>query len=237
MKTTKMVAALLLALPAVSQALPITYEFSGTVTFTSDPLGFDHGVGAGSAFSGSFTFDDAVAPAFTGADYATYLELISSFDVAFDGLAFTRAALPVGPSSPQTSEAQVSNNRWQDGADGFNFQSALAPVVSDPSSALFFRNAQFMGVSSINTTFTDTSLPTALDPAAFNYVPLMLSVTYQLWNSPSEFVSNGQIAGQVTSVRAISTSVPEPSVLALMVAGLGMVVFSGRRRRAHHSRA
>jgi hypothetical protein len=234
MKATKMVAVSLLCLPAVALAVPVTYEFSGSVTFTDDPLHFDHGVGVGSAFSGSFTFDDAVAPAFSGADYATYLDLVSQFDVSFDGLAVTSADRPVGPSSPQRSEAQVSNNRSFDGADAFGFQAAVAPLASDPSHDLFFRNVQFQGVTSNSSTFLSTALPTTLDLAAFDVVPLMLSVTYQVWSSPNDFISNGQIAGRVTSLRVSgggsSVSVPEPSALVLMGAGLGMLLT--RRRRA-----
>jgi len=59
-------------------------------------------VAIGSAFSGSITFDDAVAPTTSAPDWASYQDNVSAFDLTFEGVSFARAALPLGPSSPST---------------------------------------------------------------------------------------------------------------------------------------
>jgi hypothetical protein len=232
-KFTRLAAALLWATSIGAHAAPVTFDFTGVVNYTYDPLGFDPVIAPGTAFTGSFSFDDAAAPTFVGADFNSYAELLTGFEVDYGGVAFTRAAVPQGPDTTQTGSGRITNNRLHDGADVVYFGSSMQLLPGDPVDG-FFRNANLQGASSNPNVFPDAGLPGALNPADFDIVPLTVSVTYARWilspDQPPVWADYGYISGFLSTIRARPSSVPEPETLPLL-AGALLAAHLVRRRR------
>ena len=220
---TRMTVALLCATCSGAYAAPVTFDFTGVVNYTYDPLAINPVVAPGTAFSGSFTFDDAAAPTFVGADFSSYAELLTGFEVDYGSVAFTRAAVPQAPVTILTGSGRITNNRIHDGADAVYFGSSMQLLPSDPVDG-FFRSANLQGASSNPDVFPDSSLPGVLNPADFDIVPLTISVTYEHWlvapDQPPQWVDYGYISGFLSTIRARPSSVPEPETLSLLAGAL-----------------
>ncbi len=199
-----------------AQAVPITYNFGGTVTSSFLPAQF----AVGSSFNGSFTFDSAAVdadPNATVGDYATGFGITATVG----GITYSNVA--------GSGSAIVWNNNG--GLDRFDaqVQGVLAgPVLVNASTNLagfspFILRAVFDDSS--QTAFSSDSLPALLNPGAFG------SDVFQL--SFYQGVTQVNVLGTIDSLRLAGngTGVPEPATYALMLFGLGAFAMQRRRRK------
>ena len=229
MKVSNGLGALLLGIASSSAlATPITYDFAGTVTYTTNSLGLSLPA-VGTAFTGFLTYDDAALPNGSGPTFATYVDLITAFQVDYSGVMVSNASTAVGPYSPQSSEASVTNDR-SDGHDGFTFQVATSLLAGDPANT--YRNLTLSALTD-NTALSTTALPSTL-PDLSAWQINFLTLTYAEYSADNTQVTgNGEATGALTSLSKRATaSVPEPSTLALFLGLLALPLF--RRFQTRH---
>ena len=213
-----LVAAGLLTGPQQANALPITFEFSGTVTTVNPALAGVFSVGQ--SFSGSYTFESTAPDADGTAVFGTY-ENVSAFTFNYGGGAY------VGSTAP-----------------GVGSQSGRITVGNDEPAVLFpdtYRVLAFEAIETVNGPDIGAfSVVAALlfmgDPTgtAFGSDALPLTPPPLSGFTVSEFslgFNNGQVDVAVLGTITSFNQVPEPATLALFGIGLAGLGLAARRRR------
>ena len=117
--------------------------------------------------------------------------------------------------SPGTQRAPVDTKLFGTGAGGTTLDNSVA------------RLADFDGVSS---TVTPDGFISLGDNGSISFNLTSLTSTAGLFMYIGEVGDNGEVAGSNFDLR--TTPVPEPETYALMLAGLGVMTFLARRRKA-----
>jgi hypothetical protein len=188
----------------ISEAAPLTFQFTGTVTqINTDPADpFSGAIGFGTPLSGSYTFDDAAADGAADSKTGSY----ASAGLPF-GLSLDIAGFPVGTSD------LVNIGIADDFAGGLD-QYTVFSSAANGAFSLSIILQDFSGI-----VFSSDALP--LIP------PNLAGFLTRDFHLVAEVDGNAvQIDGTIDSLT--TTVVPEPSALALAAGGL-VVLMAVRR--------
>ena len=229
-------------MPLVAHAIPVTYEFGGTIVGVSVSAteGFSSGAALGDVFSGSFTYDDSVATNGCGGLSCGYVDFVTALTYTMAGQTFTFN--PLGNSDGEN--ASHGAVQMQCGGPScvpfqvFGLSAGIGALPGDSPS--WNRVASFVvGSTNMSTFAAYDRLPSVIGPlSAFDHLfnidgalagPLFEASIYSAGVPLNGYgPSYARAVGQITSLQPI----PEPSTYALMLAGLGAVAYAARRRRA-----
>lgn len=209
-KKTIFAAVLLTSTATTAQAAPVIVNFGGTYD-ANQPL-------AGTAFTGSFAYDDATTPFSTGSffgdgttqnrDYRDFLT--SSFKIINNLGTFT--------SAPSDTRLLISYGPYAGSSTSttFDLQGNLS----------FGDYMQFYLTTNNNPTFAANGLPKASE---FVLAPFNGSAPYT--GASAIAGSNGGIVTSLSATAAATPAVPEPATWAMMIGGMGLTGAAMRRRR------
>jgi hypothetical protein len=237
MRSTRNAACLLgLLLPLTAAAVPVTYEFTGVVNnfnHSGDDIFMPPPIPFGTTFAGSFTLEDSTPVYSQATGYVTYRGVVTAAQLSFDGggagsFEYVGATLPnVGSGSYLTfiNDLEYLGNPPY---DQFNFGTSVNLLPGDAAGTS-------RGFSLYYGSFDTNLLPAGLTIADPLPVANLLAAGVGFGFDLQEFDANGNpaftssLGGALTSLTQVQTSVPEPSTLALLAAGL--LGLGARRRR------
>jgi hypothetical protein len=191
-----------------------TFYFAGQIGGEYDPHELSI-FSLGTSFAGSYTFDAATPGNFGEVTAAHYTNAITSASITVGGLTYTT---PVGASS----DIYISQSS---GPFVFDYYSVWVPELVGPTIA----GGAFVGphmnlyfTDSSSSTFPDLSLPTSPPPASgFGFDIRWFEPTGE-W----AYLASGTLSGISTT-----SPIPEPETYAMLLAGLGLLGFTARRRQ------
>jgi len=232
------VLAMLLITPMAHAGL-FTYQFTGQVTAVDNPNGFFTAPATvGAPVSGFFTYTDTPnAGSFSFNPFFTnYLHFrpFGSPPLATE-LYLTIGGAGVRSSSSSLTNMIVGDNNPVDGfppflpvGDTFRYADQLDEIspLFDFSTAdlLQFPWGHIFLVDSTGTAFSSQVLPSGLPLAAFNQRYGVIDIF------DDDFEETGRLGFRIDSIQAVR-AVPEPSTLALLVAGLAAASSTATLRR------
>jgi len=232
------VLAVLLTAP-MSRAAFITYAFTGQVTAVENPNGFFTAPAAvGAPVSGFFTYTDTPnsVPPFIFPFFTNYNHLRSFGSPPLD----TELYLTIGGAGVRSSSSSLTNmivgdNNPVDGfppffpvGDSFRYADQLDEIspLFDFSTAFLaqFPSGNIFLVDSTGTAFSSQVLPSGLPLASFNQRYGVINIF------DDDFEETGRLGFRIDSIQAVR-AVPEPSTLALLLAGLAAASSTATLRR------
>jgi len=219
------IAAIFSTTPAA--AVPVTWHMTGEVT--SGNLGdffFPFQTNAGDAIAFDFTFDTQTACSLCEPNSRVYDNPLTAFSLTVGDKVFTP---PLGASSI------LLRNDWESPAGGFFLDALTFEIGGEDASGLFFHGDLVVQNTSSTVPvagFDDTQLTTLTppDPALFAD-PSLSFFGFDAQSSDGGFDS---FSGRFLTSSVVST--PEPAALALLLPGMLLVWFVGRRASRRSAR-
>lgn len=211
--------------PAAS-ANPIQMTFNGAIT-ASNMTAF----AVNQQLAVSFIYEASGLPQFISNQQAFYVDHFSSLTLTSGAYNSTDSTGPFGQIDKYDSLANTDGISYEFWTNPLFHQYTnpkphgvqMASVFSN-SVTQTFAGARVNLAGSSNSVWTDYSLPTTYDFSEFDANKSML-----VYFSGGSFMA-GISSLVVTDLTA--TTVPEPETYAMMLAGLGLLGFSARRRKA-----
>ena len=243
---TSLAAALALACATSAHAIEVTYNFSGTVAMLPPPMsahivtaGFATlGIDAGDAITGTFTYETVAADTSPMPAIGFFANTLRDFSVTIEGHTWSLV------QQPNTNYVQVDNDdqipafvavnpgyyadRLTIGTtalDGPAPSTLGAQPISSASLELLF---SAVTPTPSNTPFANANPPESLDLSQFSLLHQGY-ITYTFFDESNRFRSE-LIRFDIDSLSP-AAPVPEPSTIASMVGGLGVLAAWGARRR------
>jgi len=218
----------MLTIAGFSQADPVTFQFTGTVTYLLDDYVpvvnsalINDSVSVGTPFTGSYTFESTTLDSNSDPAIANYQDNLISWTVNVGDYTFNLIPLPYN------NGISVLNN-WE-GTPGSGYFQDIYNVIGVPlaESTLIEEGGVMMiyfaeGSVAFPTVLTDTSLPIVPpDPTLFTD-----QHTFQVSAYPIGSSVCFSILGDVDSLTLASQAVPEPATMLLLGSGLvGLIAF------------
>ncbi|MCW3062172.1 MAG: hypothetical protein JWQ02_3993 [Capsulimonas sp.] len=197
---------------------------------------FDETVHAGTAFNYTFSYDDTLLPAYQDSTQGVYAFYGNARNL---GATITFGDYTLTPSVNDFNEINPINNE----SDGARFKDLIlitngSDTITTPATS----TNTFHGVAttllelgdSSATALSSTNLPplNAYDPAKWNPFGVVGSSFFSLGFSTTDNGTSASFSGNIVHLSA-TTAVPEPSPLAVLVLGCGVMTilgFSVRKR-------
>lgn len=216
---------------STANAVPIQIDFTGTVTVAQDRFGnvFTGGVAAGDTVTGRLTFDDEVLPnLMTRGVFGDSVYYKSPHDW-ISGYITVNGTSYVVDSRPDRNDRDMLGVLADDPALQYSGYSAIqnSTNITEPADAGWWRNAgaqlQLLkspnGISSTTGLDIESILSSFQDFEFIDYESLFQNEA----GGEISTKRSAQAQGQITSIsvtRLDPVSVPEPSTLALLAAGV-----------------
>jgi hypothetical protein len=243
---TSLAATLALACAASAHAIEVTYNFSGKVAMLPPPMsahivtdGFASlGIGEGDAITGSFTYETVAADTSPTAEIGFFANTLRAFSVTIEGHTWSLV------QAPNTNYVQVDND-WQIPAyvpvTGGSYSDRLTittTALSGPAPSTL--GAQPLDSTSLELVFSALSATPSDTPFSSTNAPESLAlahftelhqgyITYTFFDASNRYRSE-LIRFGIDSLSP-AAPVPEPSTIASMVGGLGVLAAWRARRR------
>jgi hypothetical protein len=222
-----------------TQAVPVTYDFSGSVRWADTVGDYAHNFGVplfvNTSFSGSITLESDTVPYMVEPNQTGYFDLVTATNVQFG--ASGEYGTYTGPGGLQvpppwgwnSSSAGISTGFYNDGApyDQVAIYGSIAQRPTDVENAYY--RFVLWGVSSQNVFDTFPTLDNLPSSDDFGPLPMGFNLIATRYDDAGGWLGHTTLQANVTSFQR-SASVPEPATWSLMLAALAGVGLIRRRR-------
>ena len=235
MRSIRLASLLAVLLPVSALAVPVTYEFTGTLTsYQTDGDITDNPFPYGTEFFGSFTLEDSTVP-FTDIGFTGYLDAVTAASISFGSggslgsFQHTGSLLEFSVYSSNLVFLNDFEYMGNPPVDQFSLGISLGTLPGDPVGA--YRSFDIaLGGSDTSLLPAGLSITDPLPTAKLIEQGLSLNFYYSVFDADGNSVEFKAPGGLIASLTQVPVSVPEPSTLALFAAGvLGLAL---RRRSA-----
>jgi len=204
-----------------------TLGFTGEVTSVDNRLGgVPPGIDVGDPFTVTYTFESTTPDAFPlDLQRGFYRDAMTSMSFTLDGQVFSFAVRPDGAGPANIGNViDVWDNLVDGRTDMYQVWAQSAFGSGDFFSVQIQMQERRLPGQPLPDVLTSDALPVTIDPSQFTF-RRFFAVDFD-HNS----ITDGRVEANITG---LLTPIPEPSAWAMLLAGLGVLGYIGRRRTKH----